>query len=83
MRKIFILFSLLCITLATSAQLGEKLTFGLRTGLGFGGFSSSESYRLIGSTKASNWDIQNEQKLTYNVGAIVDVPVYRKWGLFV
>lgn len=64
-----------------TAQIGEKTTFGLRAGLGFGGFSSSDPYRLIGGTKSSNWNIESKKKVTYNVGAIVDIPVYRKWGL--
>ena len=68
-------------TATASAQLGEKTTFGLRTGLGFGGFSSSEAYKLIGGGKESNWDFNNGRKPTYNVGAIVDIPVYHKWGL--
>lgn len=70
-------------TFTAFAQLGEKTTFGLRAGMGFGGFSSSETYRLIGGTRASNWNFENKNKITYNVGAIVDIPVYRKWGLSV
>ncbi len=82
MKKLFILFlALVGAVLAASAQLGEKTTFGLRAGVGFGGFLSSNAYRLIGGTKESNWDIENKNKITYNVGAIVDIPVYRKWGL--
>lgn len=81
MKKLLILLSLLCVSAAASAQLGEKTTFGLRTGLGFGGFSSSEPYKLIGGTKESNWDFNIGRKATYNVGAILDIPVYRKWGL--
>ncbi len=73
----------LCCALSASAQLGEKCTFGLRAGLGFGGFTSSEAYRLIGGNKSSNWDIKNNNKATYNVGAIIDIPVYRKWALSV
>lgn len=69
--------------MTASAQLGEKTTFGIRAGVGFGGFSSSEPYRLISGNKASNWNIVNDKKATYNVGAIVDIPVYRKWGLSV
>lgn len=72
------------VAFGASAQLGEKTTFGLRAGMGFGGFSSSSAYRLLGGdTKESNWDIKNNHKITYNVGAIVDIPVYRKWGLSV
>lgn len=81
MKKFLILLSLLCVSATASAQLGEKTTFGLRTGLGFGGFSSSEPYKLIGDTKESNWDFNIGRKATYNVGAILDIPVYRKWGL--
>lgn len=81
MKKILILLSLLCMTATASAQLGENTTFGLRTGLGFGGFRSSEAYKLIGGGKESNWDFNNGRKATYNVGAIVDIPVYRKWGV--
>lgn len=82
MKKLFILFfTLVSVTFASSAQLGEKTTFGLRAGVGFGGFSSSDAYLLIGGTKASNWDFDNKNKITYNAGAIVDIPVYRKWGL--
>lgn len=82
MKKLFfILIALSSLALNASAQLGEKTTFGLRAGMGFGGFTSSESYRLIGGSKSSNWDINNKSKATYNVGAIVDIPVYRRWGL--
>lgn len=70
-------------TFTAFAQLGEKTTFGLRAGMGLGGFSSSEAYRLVGGTRASNWNFENKNKITYNVGAIVDIPVYRKWGLSV
>lgn len=84
MKKIVILFvALMGIAFSGYAQLGEKTVFGLRAGMGFGGFRSSEAYRLIGGTKESNWNIENKHKVTYNVGAIVDVPVYRKWGLSV
>ncbi|MDE6136136.1 MAG: PorT family protein [Muribaculaceae bacterium] len=71
------------VAFAASAQLGEKTTFGLRAGMGFGGFSSSDAYLLIGGTKASNWNIENKRKVTYNAGAVVDIPVYRRWGLSV
>ena len=82
MRKLFILiFVMVSVAFAASAQLGEKTTFGLRAGMGFGGFSSSDAYRLLGGTSASNWNIDNKRKVTYNVGAIVDIPVYRRWGL--
>lgn len=81
MKKILLALLLLCGVCTAYAQLGEKTTFGLRAGLGFGGFSSSEPYKLIGGSKASNWDITNSRKATYNVGAIIDIPVYRKWGL--
>lgn len=75
------LFSLLCMAVSASAQLGEKTTFGLRAGIGFGGFSSSEPYQLIGGSKSSNWDIERQRKATYNVGAILDIPVCRKLGM--
>lgn len=81
MRKFIVsIFAAFCL-FSTSAQIGEKTTFGLRAGMGFGGFTSSDSYRLIGGTKSSNWDISNKSKVTYNVGAIVDIPIYRKCGL--
>ena len=71
----------LCCALNASAQLGEKFTFGLRAGVGFGGFTSSDSYMLIGGNKSSNWDITNKRKVTYNAGLIFDIPMYRKWGM--
>ncbi len=80
-KLLFTIICVACFALSASAQLGEKTTFGLRAGMGFGGFSSSEAYRLIGGNKASNWNIDNKGKVTYNVGAIVDIPMYRKWGL--
>ena len=84
MKKFYVmLFALLGVAFAASAQVGEKTTFGLRAGMGFGGFTSSDSYRLFGGTSASNWDVDTKKKVTYNVGAIVDIPVYRKWGLSV
>ncbi len=83
MKKIFLLILSVCTMFSAYAQLGEKTTFGLRAGLGLGGFSSSDAYLLIGGTKESNWDIKNNAKPTYNVGAIIDIPVYRKWGLSV
>lgn len=84
MKKLFLLlFTLSCAAFAVSAQMGEKTTFGLRAGMGFGGFSSSDAYLLLGGTKSSNWNIDNNRKITYNAGAIVDIPVYRKWGLSV
>lgn len=82
MKKVFvILITTLFCALNASAQLGEKTTFGLRAGVGFGGFSSSESYKLIGGNKASNWDITNKGNVTYNAGVILDIPVYHKWGM--
>lgn len=83
MRKFLTLLLISMGVLTASAQLGEKTTFGLRAGMGFGGFTSSDAYRLLGGTKSSNWNIDNKCKVTYNVGAIVDVPVYRTWGLSV
>lgn len=83
MRKILTVFFVVMGVISASAQLGEKTTFGLRAGMGFGGFTSSEPYRLIGGTKSSNWNIDNLKKVTYNVGAIVDIPVYHKWGVSV
>ena len=84
MKKLFILIIAMAgVAFAASAQLGEKTTFGLRAGMGFGGFSSSDAYLMIGGTKASNWNIENKRKVTYNAGAVVDIPVYRKWGLSV
>lgn len=83
MRKLLVLLFAVLGIVSAAAQLGEKTTFGLRAGMGFGGFTSSEPYRLIGGTKSSNWDIDNKSKVTYNFGAIVDIPVYRKWGLSV
>ena len=82
MRKVFLfLVAFLGFALCASAQLGEKTTFGLRAGMGLGGFSSPEAYRLIGGSADNNWNIDRNNKVTYNVGAIVDIPVYRKWGL--
>lgn len=83
MKKVLIFLFTMMSVISASAQLGEKTTFGLRTGIGFGGFTSSEAYSLIGGTKDSNWNMSNKRKVTYNVGAIVDIPVYRKWGLSV
>lgn len=84
MKKLFmLLFALMSVAFAATAQIGEKTTFGLRAGLGFGGFSSSDAYRLIGGTKESNWNIENKGKVTYNAGVIVDIPAYHKWGLSV
>lgn len=83
MKKIVILLLSLCTISIASAQIGEKFTLGIRGGIGFGGFTSSHAYKLIGGTKSSNWNIENNSKITYNVGAIVDIPVYRKWGLSV
>lgn len=84
MKKVIIfLLALMGFAGSASAQLGEKTTFGLRAGLGFGGYTSSDAYRLFGGTKASNWDISNKHKATYNAGVIIDVPVYRRWGLSV
>lgn len=55
MKKFYVmLFALLGVAFAASAQVGEKTTFGLRAGMGFGGFTSSDSYRLFGGTSASN-----------------------------
>lgn len=84
MKKIIILlFITLCLGLNASAQLGEKTTFGLRAGVGFGGFASSEPYKLIGGNKASNWDITTKGNATYNAGLILDIPVYHKWSMSV
>lgn len=82
MKRLLIFFVVLTsLTFSTSAQLGEKFTFGLRAGLGFGGFRSSEAWKLIGGTKESNWNVTNNAKPTYNVGVIFDIPVYQKWNL--
>ncbi|MCM1067727.1 MAG: PorT family protein [Muribaculaceae bacterium] len=80
-KAIYLLITCLSLAFAANAQLGEKFTFGLRAGMGIGGFSSSDPYRLIGGNKSSNWDMETKQQVTYNVGAIFDIPVYRKWGL--
>lgn len=82
MKKLaIIILTIIGFAHTASAQLGERFTFGLRAGIGFGGYTSSDAYKLIGGTKASNWDITNKANVTYNAGAIFDIPVYRKWNL--
>lgn len=84
MKKLFLILVLLIgVSYSAYAQLGEKFTFGLRAGIGFGGFRSSDAWKLIGGNKESNWNITNNRKVTYNAGAIFDIPVYHKWGLSV
>lgn len=80
MRKILTAAFVACICFSMDAAMGENVSFGLRAGGLFGGFRSSDDQKLFDNTSL-DWEYSNSTKLSYSVGAVVDIPVVKKWNL--
>lgn len=67
------------------AQIGEKVSFGIRAGVASSRFACSDEPKLLGLTdkQASNFDVSSKSATTFNVGLIMDIPVVKKWNFSV
>jgi len=77
-KTLAVLLALACVQ-TSYAQMGEKVSFGVRVGMAQNSFSCSDEREWLGDV-SEKWDVSSKSSWNYNVGLVVDIPVVKKWN---